>query len=240
MKTDVGFIPFATRQSSLARSLSVVGKKSLIIGNTITGTHWSSRGIEAWIRKPLAKHALLRRFAREDKFLGIPRSQIRYLVFAVGIMSGLISVKVALSMMGVIESHAMAMISLYIIACLAAVGTEVRLLSSSAGPLHRPESLPGVLALRSVMAEDPMRLAVVNSIVSAVESTGANFFMDTVRRELGDEDALALALLFVCPDDPSVLRGGERDELLARVAELALSKESTALLGDNPPAILIA
>ena len=51
-------------------------------------------------------------------------------------------------------------------------------------------------------------------------------FMDRVRRDLGDTDARALMLLLAFPDHLESPRGGELEELMARVADLDFTKTS--------------
>ena len=77
--------------------------------------------------------------------------------------------------------------------------------------------------MRASLMDFPQRLFALNLILSALSgcTRTPDEFMGLVRRELGEADARSLVLMLALPDEVDAPRGGEAEELLARVAELA-------------------
>ena len=100
------------------------------------------------------------------------------------------------------------------------------------GPFGTDISLPGVERLRDAAKGDVHRLADLEAILSALdipERYGKpEVFIERVKSELGIDDARGLMLMLALPDEVDAPRGGEAEELLARVAELARTQTQHA------------
>lgn len=95
------------------------------------------------------------------------------------------------------------------------------------GPIRTDMPLPGVERLRDAANAkgDVHRLADLEVILLALDIQTTygkpEIFMERVKSELGMDDACGLMLMLALPDEVDAPRGGEAEELLARVAELA-------------------
>lgn len=194
------------------------------------GKFWTSQRVEGWIsRSPAA-------FARRRIFLSrMIRNSLLLHVLSFGFaLLGVIGLIAGLEMTAgdsanLISLKVMGGVTLLPWAWWAAL-SRIRLLkghlsTSIGGPLKNANDLPSVVTLRASLADSPQLMLSLDLILSALSggrtSRTPDEFVSLVRRELGEADARGLVLMLAMPNAVDAPRGGEAQELLSRVAELA-------------------
>ena len=173
--------------------------KALLLG--VRFKRWSPSAIRYWQQIPYSTRRTLHKFNSNGLGLAV-------------VVTGHISFSVAAS---ALFSDWFLGFSLWMI-----ISSVLRRASTS--PLDYQTRIPQTL-LETVTGDDVRRL-MLNVLLSgdAAEET-----LERVRLELGDADYRALTMLVSFPDHADAPKGGEAQELLARVADLLqpVSNEST-------------
>ena len=174
--------------------------------------------VEAWLAMPARTRQRLRQFSSSSwhAWLWVATAAATFLFLPGWFETALIAIGVEANMSTSLALVVNTMIS-FILFPIILVG-EGYLSRITRGPLSDMYHLPG-LRERPDFPMSRFSSAVRERIHSTMMGGSVEYFLDGVRRDLGEADARAVMLALVLPDDPEALRGGQRDELMARAVQ---------------------